>query len=64
MVALHPAPARGSFGLVMALVPDHELWRATPVFELDDNGVRRFLDLATPARIERAVRAVLAKAQP
>jgi len=38
----------------LALVPDHELWRATPVFELDDDGVRRFLDPATPARIVEA----------
>jgi len=27
----------------LALVPDREMWRATPVFEIDENGVRQFL---------------------
>jgi len=32
----------------LAMVRDREMWRATPLFELDDSGVRRFL-AATPA---------------
>jgi predicted transglutaminase-like cysteine proteinase len=27
----------------LALVRDREMWRATPLFELDDDGVRRFV---------------------
>ncbi len=36
----------------LALVHDREMWRATPLFELNDNGVRRFVDPA--ARIRQA----------
>ena len=27
----------------LALVPDHDLWRATPLFAINENGVRQFL---------------------
>jgi predicted transglutaminase-like cysteine proteinase len=33
----------------LALVRDREIWRATPLFELDDSGVRRFLDRSDPS---------------
>jgi predicted transglutaminase-like cysteine proteinase len=38
----------------LALVRDREMWRATPLFELDDSGVRRFLDRAPTSRIVEA----------
>ncbi len=34
----------------LALVHDHEMWRATPLFELDENGVRRFVTPAAKIR--------------
>jgi predicted transglutaminase-like cysteine proteinase len=38
----------------LALVRDREMWRATPLFELDDNGVRRFVDPAPTATLQHA----------
>lgn len=35
----------------LALVRDREMWRATPLFELDDSGVRRFLDRRPATKI-------------
>jgi predicted transglutaminase-like cysteine proteinase len=35
----------------LALVHDREMWRATPLFELDDSGVRRFLDRRPATRV-------------
>jgi predicted transglutaminase-like cysteine proteinase len=40
----------------LALVRDREMWRATPLFELDDNGVRRFVDPAPTATLRQAHR--------
>jgi len=37
----------------LALVRDREMWRATPLFELDDNGVRRFIDPEPTATVAR-----------
>jgi predicted transglutaminase-like cysteine proteinase len=38
----------------LALVRDREMWRATPLFELDDNGVRRFIEPAPTATLQQA----------
>lgn len=38
----------------LALVRDREMWRATPLFELDDNGVRRFVGPAPRATLPQA----------
>jgi predicted transglutaminase-like cysteine proteinase len=38
----------------LALVRDREMWRATPLFELDDDGVRRFIGPAPTAKIGQA----------
>ena len=35
----------------LALAPDREIWRATPVFEIDENGVRQFLTPTANARL-------------
>lgn len=37
----------------LALVRDREMWRATPLFELDGNGVRRFVDPEPTATVKR-----------
>lgn len=39
----------------LALVRDREMWRATPLFELDDSGVRRFLDRTPATRVVKSV---------
>jgi predicted transglutaminase-like cysteine proteinase len=39
----------------LALVRDREMWRATPEFELDDNGVRRFVGPAPTAKFGQAI---------
>ncbi len=36
----------------LALVRDREMWRATPLFELDEHGVRQFVNPA--AKIQQA----------
>jgi predicted transglutaminase-like cysteine proteinase len=36
----------------LALVPDREMWRATPVFEIDENGVSQFLTPTANARLQ------------
>jgi hypothetical protein len=38
----------------LALVRDHDMRRATPLFELDDNGVRRFNGPASTADVVQA----------
>jgi predicted transglutaminase-like cysteine proteinase len=38
----------------LALVRDRQMWRATPLFELDDNGVRRFIDPAPTSKLAQA----------
>jgi predicted transglutaminase-like cysteine proteinase len=38
----------------LALVRDREMWRATPLFEFDDNGVRRFVDPTPTATLQQA----------
>jgi hypothetical protein len=38
----------------LALVRDREMSRATPLYELDGNGVRRFVDPAPLARLLQA----------
>ncbi len=38
----------------LALVRDRELWRATPLFELDNNGVRRFIGPPTAGKLTQA----------
>ena len=39
----------------LALVRDTEMWRATPLFVLDDSGVREFVAPASLARLQQAV---------
>jgi predicted transglutaminase-like cysteine proteinase len=36
----------------LALAPDREIWRATPVFEIDEDGVRQFLTPTANARLQ------------
>ena len=38
----------------LALVRDREMWRATPLFELDDTGVRRFLEQTATRVVDSA----------
>ncbi len=38
----------------LALVRDREMWRATPLFELDENGVRRFVDPVATPKLQQA----------
>jgi hypothetical protein len=38
----------------LALVRDREMRRATPLFELDENGVRRFVDPAVLTKLQAA----------
>lgn len=38
----------------LALVRDRKMWRATPLFELDDNGVRRFIGPPAPGKLAQA----------
>jgi predicted transglutaminase-like cysteine proteinase len=38
----------------LALVRDREMWRATPLFELDDSGVRQFVEPAPAATVRQA----------
>jgi predicted transglutaminase-like cysteine proteinase len=38
----------------LALVRDREMWRATPLFELDDSGVRRFIGPLTAGKLAQA----------
>ncbi len=44
----------------LALVRDREMWRGTPLFELDDDGVRRFIGPAPTAKLRQASGSVLA----
>lgn len=38
----------------LALVPDRQLWRATPLFEIDEHGVRRFVAPALIAKLQQS----------
>jgi predicted transglutaminase-like cysteine proteinase len=38
----------------LALVRDREMWRATPLFELDENGVRQFVTSTPAAKLQIA----------
>jgi hypothetical protein len=37
----------------LPLVPDREMWRATPLFVLDDNGVRQFVAPESIAKLQQ-----------
>jgi predicted transglutaminase-like cysteine proteinase len=48
----------------LALAPDREIWRATPVFEIDENGVRQFLTPTANARLQEGGLGVVSTAVP
>lgn len=48
----------------LALVPDREMWRATPVFEIDEDGVRQFLTPIANARLQEGGRGAVSTTVP
>jgi predicted transglutaminase-like cysteine proteinase len=48
----------------LALVPDREVWRATPVFEIDEDGVRQFLTPIANARLQEGGRGAVSTTVP
>jgi predicted transglutaminase-like cysteine proteinase len=47
-----------------ALAPDREIWRATPVFEIDEDGVRQFLTPTANARLQEGGLGAVSTAVP
>jgi predicted transglutaminase-like cysteine proteinase len=48
----------------LALAPDREIWRATPVFEIDEDGVRQFLTPTANARLQEGGLGAVSTAVP
>jgi predicted transglutaminase-like cysteine proteinase len=48
----------------LALVPDREMWRATPVFEIDEGGVRQFLTPIANAGLQEGGRGAVSTTVP